>query len=181
LVIREVRTGELSADEVVAIRRLLWAAFPPDHALGGMTEDDWQHALGGTHFLLEDEGGLVGHAAVVERILHVAERPIRTGYVEAVAIQPERQRHGLGTRLMEAVDEHINAGFDLGGLGTGEQPFYERLGWEIWQGPTSVRTPSGLERSADEDGYILVLRTRSSPPLLLTDPISCDWRRGDSW
>ena len=181
MVVREVRTGELSADEVAAIRRLLWSAFPPDHEDGGITEDDWQHALGGTHFLLEDDGGLVGHASVVERVLHVADRPIRTGYVEAVAIQPERQRRGLGTKLMEVVDRHIDDGFDLGALGTGDVPFYERLGWEIWQGPTSVRTASGLERSPDEDGSILVLRTRSSPPLRLTDPISCDWRPGDSW
>ena len=181
MVVREVRTGELSAAEVTAIRRLLWAAFPHDHEDGGMTEDDWQHALGGTHFLLEDDGGIVGHASVVERRLFVGERPIRTGYVEAVAIEPARQRRGLGSRLMEVVDAHIDAGFDLGGLGTGDQPFYERLGWEIWQGPTSVRTASGLERSPDEDGYILVLRTRSSPPLRPTDPISCEWRPGDSW
>src|SRR5689334_6663695 len=100
-----------------------------------MTEDDWQHALGGTHFLLEDDAGLVGHASVVERRLYVADRPIRTGYVEAVAIQPARQRHGFGTSLMEVVDQHIVAGFDLGGLGTGDQPFYERLGWEVWKGP----------------------------------------------
>ena len=82
---------------------------------------------------------------------------------------------------MEVVDQHIDDGFDLGGLGTGDVRFYERLGWEVWQGPTSVRTASGLERSPDEDGSILVLRTRSSPPLRLTDPISCDWRPGDSW
>ena len=181
MVVREVRTGGLSTDEVAAIRRLLWAAFPPEHDDSGITEDDWQHALGGTHFLLEDDDGLVGHASVVERRLHVADRPIRTGYVEAVAIKPERQRRGLGTRLMEVVDQHIDAGFDLGALGTGDQPFYERLGWEIWQGPSSVRTASGLERSPDEDGYILVLRTRSSPPLRLTDPISCELRPGDSW
>ena len=181
MVVREVRTGELSADEVAAIRQLLWAAFPPDHEDGGMTEDDWQHALGGTHFLLEDDGGLVGHASVVERILHIADRPIRTGYVEAVAIEPARQRRGLGTKLMEVVDAHIDAGFDLGALGTGDQPFYERLGWEVWQGRSSVRTASGLEPSPDEDGYILVLRTRSSPPLRLTDPVSCDLRPGDSW
>ena len=180
MVIRELGTGGLTTAEVASIRELLTAAFEGDEH-GGFAEEDWQHALGGTHFLLEDDAGIVGHASVVERRLHVGDRPIRTGYVEAVAVQPDRQRRGLGTRLMEAVDEHIDAGFDLGALGTGSQPFYERLGWEVWQGPSFVRTPTGLERSAEEDGSILVLRTRSSPPLRLTDQISCEWRPGDSW
>jgi hypothetical protein len=39
VVVREVRTGELTADEVAAIRQLLWAAFPPDHDDGGISED----------------------------------------------------------------------------------------------------------------------------------------------
>jgi aminoglycoside 2'-N-acetyltransferase I len=180
MVVREVRTSDLSVADVEAIRDLLTAAFKGDEH-GDFSEEDWQHALGGTHFLLEDGGGLVGHASVVERVLHVAGRPIRTGYVEAVAIDPVRQRQGLGSKLMEVVNTHVEAGFDLGALGTGSQAFYERLGWEIWQGPTYVRTATGLEASPDEDGYILVLRTRSSPPLRLTDPISCDWRPGDSW
>jgi aminoglycoside 2'-N-acetyltransferase I len=181
VVIREVPSADLSAADLVAIRALLWAAFPPDHEDGGITEDDWQHALGGAHFLLEDDGRLVGHASVVERRLHIADRAIRTGYVESVAIDPARQRKGLGFTLMSAVDTHIDASFELGALGTGSRPFYVRLGWEIWRGPSAIRTAKGLEPSPDEDGYILVLRTRSSPPLRLTDPISCEWRPGDSW
>jgi aminoglycoside 2'-N-acetyltransferase I len=177
----EIRaTREPSAADVAAVQELLTAAFARDEH-GGFTWEDWIHAVGGTHFLLGVDGRIVGHASVVERELHVDARPIRTGYVEAVAIEPERQRQGLGSTLMAAVNDHVDAGFDLGALGTGKQPFYERLGWEIWQGPTFVRTANGLERSADEDGYILVRRTPTSPPLRLTDPISCEWRPGDAW
>jgi len=178
--VRELPTDELSAGEVDAIRAILTRAFEGDEH-GGFAEEDWQHALGGTHFLLEDGGRLVGHASVVERELHVAGRPIRTGYVEAVAIEPARQREGLGSALMAAVNAHVDADYELGALGTGSQPFYERLGWEIWQGSTFVRTSTGLEASPDEDGDILVRRNAHSPPLRLTDPISCEWRPGDSW
>jgi aminoglycoside 2'-N-acetyltransferase I len=178
--VRALSTDELSTAEVEAIRALLTRAFEGDE-YGGFAEEDWQHALGGTHFLLEDDGRLVGHASVVERELQVAGRPIRTGYVEAVAIEPERQREGLGSALMAAVNADVDAHYELGALGTGRQPFYERLGWEIWQGQTFVRTSSGLEASPGEDGYILVRRSGHSPPLRLTDPISCEWRPGDSW
>jgi len=117
----------------------------------------------------------------VERELQIDERPVRTGYVEAVATLPGRQGEGHGSAVMTVVNAHIRSGFDLGGLGTGSQGFYERLGWQVWRGPSFVRTDHGLQRSADEDGYIMVLETPSSPELDLNAPISCDWRPGDSW
>jgi RimJ/RimL family protein N-acetyltransferase/predicted N-acetyltransferase YhbS len=178
--IRRTRTDELTARETEAIRDLLFAAFgtEPDEAF---TEDDWQHALGGLHFLLEIGAQIVAHAAVVERELHVDGRPVRTGYVEAVATVPHRQRAGLGSIVMRDVAGFIRRGYELGALGTGSQGFYERLGWLRWQGPTYVRTAEGLRRTAEEDGYILVLPTPASPPLDLTAPISCEWRTGDVW
>jgi aminoglycoside 2'-N-acetyltransferase I len=177
--LRNVATHELEAAEIRAIRELLWLAFPPgDEAF---TEDDWQHALGGRHFVLDRDGKVLAHASVVERELRVAGRPLRTGYVEAVATHPAEQGRGLGTRVLHAVTSYIREGFELGALGTGAHHFYERLGWLRWQGPTSVRTDSGTSRTQDEDGDILVLLTPSSPPLDLTAPISCDWRPGDAW
>jgi aminoglycoside 2'-N-acetyltransferase I len=145
------------------------------------SEDDWQHALGGTHFVLDVESEIVAHAALVERELHVGGRPIRTGYVEAVATAPAHQRKGYGSAVMRPVNELICERFELGALGTGSQAFYEKFGWETWRGPSYARTPRGLQRTADDDGYILILRTATSPPLVLTDPITCEWRPGDVW
>ena len=177
--LRRVPTGDLTPAETRAVRALLWAAFPPGDE--GFTEDDWQHALGGLHFLLELDGRLVAHAAVVERELHVGDRPLRTGYVEAVATHPDRQGRGLGTRLLREVTAYVRQRFELGALGTGRHRFYERLGWRRWQGPTGVRTAAGVRRTPDEDGDVLVLTTPSSPPLDRTGPISCEWRHGDVW
>jgi aminoglycoside 2'-N-acetyltransferase I len=178
--IRRLRTDELDPALERDIRGLLAAAFA-GHEDGDFTEDDWRHSIGGVHVILELDGAVAGHASIVERVLDIAGRPVRTGYVEAVAIDPRHQRQGLGTRLMREVNAWVAGGFDLGALGTGSHGFYEPLGWQTWQGPTSVRTPHGPEPSPDEDGYILVLQTPSSPPLRLSDPISCDWRAGDSW
>jgi aminoglycoside 2'-N-acetyltransferase I len=177
--VRRTSTGDLTSAEVSALRALLWAAFPPGEE--GFTEDDWEHALGGMHFLLEVEGAITAHASVVERELHVSGRPRRAGYVEAVATAPTSQGQGLGTVVMRDVNAYIRDAFEMGALGTGLHGFYERLGWETWRGPTSVRTDRGEQRTPDEDGYILVLRTPNSPPLDLAAPISCDWRPGDVW
>jgi aminoglycoside 2'-N-acetyltransferase I len=173
------RSDELTANEISGIRDLLWAAFPAGEER--FTEDDWQHALGGQHFVLELEGTIVSHAAVVERELHVGDRPIRTGYVEAVATAPDRQGQGLGSAVMREATAHIQTTFDLGALGTGKHGFYERLGWKTWQGPTFVRTADGPRRTPDEDGYLMVLTTLTSPPIDLGANISCDWRPGDVW
>ncbi len=176
----ELPTGQLTPAQVGELRALLAAAFAPDEH-GGFRDDDWQHALGGRHFLLAVGGAIVSHASVVERELHLAGHPLRTGYVEAVATLPGHERRGYGTAVMRAANAHIAAGFELGALGTSSHGFYERLGWRTWRGPTFVRTEHGLERSAAEDSYIMVLATPSSPALDLDAPISCEWRPGDSW
>jgi aminoglycoside 2'-N-acetyltransferase I len=174
-----VPTGALTAAAKSAIRTLLWAAFDdPDDA---MTEDDWQHALGGVHFVAEADGEIVAYASVSERALEVDGRPVRSGYVEAVATAVGHQGRGIGSQVMREVNAYIRDRFELGALGTGRHRFYERLGWLTWKGPTSVRTADGPRRAPDEDGYILVLPTPTSPELNLAAPISCDQRPGDSW
>ena len=164
----------------MAVRALLFAAFEGDEH-GGFTEDDWQHSVGGTHFIAEDGGRIVAHASVVDRDIRADGRPLRTGYVEAVATDPRNQRRGIGTALMKQVNQHLATAYELGVLGTGSQPFYERLGWFIWRGPSFVRTNDGDEPTPDEDGYIMAFLTPTTPELNLDGPISCEWRPGDVW
>lgn len=177
--VRSLATGELTAEEIVRLRDLLWAAFPGGEE--AFTEDDWQHGLGGRHFLMQRDGLIVSHASVVERQLHIGEVPLRTGYVESVATDPQRQRQGLGTTVMRAATAYITSTFELGALGTGEHAFYERLGWETWRGPAYVRTQHGPKRTPDEEGFIMILRTSRTPTLDDAAAISCDWRPGDVW
>jgi aminoglycoside 2'-N-acetyltransferase I len=178
--VRRARTKELSTVELAAIRAIMDAAFADDEH-GGFEEDDWDHARGGIHFVAEVAGEIVGHASVVERELHVGGMPLRTGYVEAVATEPARQRTGIGSAVMHEVNGHVRDTYEFGALGTGSHGFYERLGWVTWRGPSWVRTADGERRTSDDDGYIMVLRTPSSPPLDLDAPISCAWRPGDAW
>jgi aminoglycoside 2'-N-acetyltransferase I len=179
--LRLVASDELTAADDVRLHSLMLDAFKDDE-LGGFTEEDWQHALGGTHFLLESDGVIVCHASVVTRDLHVGGVPLKTAYVEAVATEPSRQRHGLGSRVMRAVGDFIDAGdWQLAALGTGSQAFYERLGWRIWPGRSFVRTDDGHVATPDEAGYIMVRLTAHSPAIDWSSPISCEWRPGDVW
>ena len=180
LCVRRVTTEELTARQIDAIRQLLVRAFGPDEE-ERFTDDDWQHAIGGTHFVIDIDRDPVAHASVVERELHIDGRPLRTGYVEAVATAPGRQGTGLGSTVMRDVGSYIRERFELGALATGSHRFYKRLGWETWRGPSFVRTAEGTRRTPGDDGYILVLRTPASPAIDLGAPISCDLRPGDVW
>ena len=178
--LRRLATSALTPVEIGAIRAILDDAFGPDEE-DRFTEDDWDHAVGGVHFVLDLDGAIVAHASVVERTLAIDDRPVRAGYVEAVAVAPGHQGAGFGSLLMSDVTSWVAERFDLGALGTDRHHFYGRLGWQTWRGPSAVRAPDGMRRTPDEDGYIMVLATPTSPLFRLTDPISCDWRPGDVW
>ena len=179
--VRRLGTDELSPAELAEIRALMDVAFGDDPE-EAFTDDDWAHALGGLHVLVEVDGRIVAHAALVEREIRVGGRALRTGYVEAVATAPERQGEGFGSRAMAVIGAEIQARFELGVLGTGAFHFYERLGWRRWRGPSQVRLPDGaLERSPEDDGFLMVLETPRSGGLDDRAPIECDWRPGDAW
>ena len=177
--IRRVATAKLSDAETSAIRALLRAAFEDDGE--GFTDDDWEHAAGGTHFLLEQAGAVLAYASVVWRELQADGHSLRTGYVEAVAARPDVQSRGHGTTVVRAVNEHIRSTYELGALSTGSPGFYARLGWELWLGSTAVRTQRGLLPTPDDDGGIMVLPTPATPRLDRHATISCEWRSGDVW
>ena len=178
--LRRVRTPDLTPADVDAIRELLLVAFGPDPE-ERFTDDDWHHAIGGVHFVLDFNDEVIAHASVVERELHLGDHPLRTGYVEAVATAPDRQGAGFGSLVMADATAYIRDRYELGALGTGRHRFYERLGWLTWIGPSFVRTATGTDPTPDDDGYIMVLRTPGSPILELTESIVCDWRTGDVW
>lgn len=169
-------TLEANPDDLDAIRTLMDRAFD-----GDFTEDDWDHSVGGWHVVALDGQVIVSHASVVRRTLDVDDASFDTGYVEAVATQPDRQGLGFGTAVMRTVAELIGTRHQLGALSTGEHHFYERLGWERWQGPTFVRSGDGVIRTPDEDDAIMVIRLGPSADVDLRSQIVCEARTGDDW
>jgi len=172
-------TSVVSTIDLVALRAMFDAAWAGKD--GEFSDDDWASATGGTHFLLEIDGAIVSHASVVERELQTGGHRLRTGYVEAVATRPEHQGRGHATEVMRAVAAFIDERYELGALDTGSSSFYESLGWELWRGPTSVRTERGTIDTPEEDGLVMIRRTPTMPALDLGASISCDWRPGDVW
>jgi aminoglycoside 2'-N-acetyltransferase I len=173
--VRVAHTADLDAATLTAIRALLVTAFEGDFG-----DDDWAHSLGGMHATAWEGTELVGHASVVQRCFLHNGAALRTGYVEAVAVHPDRRRSGIGALVMSPVERIIRAAYDLGALASSEMavPFYQARGWQLWRGPSSVLTVDGRTPTPDEDGGIYVLPVA---PVDLTAGLTCDWRDGDVW
>jgi aminoglycoside 2'-N-acetyltransferase I len=174
--IRTAHTADLDAQTLAAARALLDEVFE-----GDMSDQDWEHALGGIHALAWERGELIGHASVIQRrVLHDG-CALRTGYVEGVGVHAEHRRCGHGGALMAALERVIRGGYDLGALGATDEAvaLYTGRGWRRWEGPTSALTPSGIVRTEDADGAVYVLEL--SVPLDLEGELTCDWRDGDVW
>jgi aminoglycoside 2'-N-acetyltransferase I len=164
---------ELAPSDKQQIVRLCSEAFDED--FGNM----FRLLPGSTHVLVRVEGDLASHACWVTRWLQPEGlRALRTAYVEAVATDPSHQGKGLGSFVMMRLAEKIG-GYELGALSPARVSFYERLGWEMWRGPTAIRTRGGLLPTAGEE--VMVLRTPRTPALDASTLITAEWRKGELW
>ncbi|MGW1074918.1 GNAT family N-acetyltransferase [Streptomyces sp. NPDC002537] len=174
--VHTAHTSELGETRLSAIRSLLDDAFG-----GGFSDDDWDHSVGGMHALVHEDGELIGHGSLVQRRLLHGGRALRAGYVEAVAVRADRRRRGVASAVMEALERILRDGcYELGALGAADEavPLYVGRGWRLWRGPSSVLAPTGIERTAEEDGCIYVL---PHVDVDLDGELVCDWRPGDVW
>ena len=178
-----VPTAALGDAERAGLRELLDVAFD-----GEFADEDWDHALGGLHFIVSaedgsEDGAPVAHAAVVQRRLIAGGRSVRCGYVEAVAVHPGQRRQGLAAAVMAEAERAIDRSFALGALSASDEGrgLYVARGWLPWRGPTAVLAPSGMTRTPEDDGSTFV---RFVPGSGRPDPggtLVCDWRDGDVW
>lgn len=134
-------------------------------ALGEDGASLFEYLSASTHVLARDGSKLVGHACWSTRWLQpTGGQPLRTAWVDAVVVDPFVQGRGIGTEVMLRVTGSILE-YDLGGLGTERALFYERVGWEVWQGPTE-----GV--LYDPNDSLLILRTPRTPALDLMAKIT---------
>jgi aminoglycoside 2'-N-acetyltransferase I len=166
-------TAEMTGEELDAVRGLM------DGAFGDFTDHDWGHTLGGQHALVVEDGVAIAHGALVMRRLLHGGRSLRTGYVEGVAVRPDRRRRGHADKVMTAL-ESLAPAYDVLALSSTEAglALYESRGWQVWRGPTSVLAPGGVEPTPDDDGSVYVL---GGDGLDLDGGLACDWRDGDVW
>jgi aminoglycoside 2'-N-acetyltransferase I len=176
---RLVHTSDLDGDTSRNARNLLVTAHD-----GVFTDTDWEHTLGGMHALIVHRGALVAHGAVIQRRLLHHGFALRCGYLEGVAVQEEWRGQGLGHAVMDALEQVVRGGYQLGALrasggSAAGARLYRPRGWLHWRGPTSVLAPTGLIRTPGDDGGIFTLPV--TVELDAGADLVCDWRDGNVW
>jgi aminoglycoside 2'-N-acetyltransferase I len=173
---RLVHTADLKSDARQRAYEMVNDAFA-----GEFTDTDWDHALGGMHALIWNRGAIIAHGAVVQRRLLYRGAALRCGYVEAVAVREDWRRQGLAIAILDACEQVIRGGYQLGALSSSDRGrrLYTLRGWLPWRGPTSVLAPSGPTRTPDDDSSVFVLPVGIN--LDETAALTCDWRDGDVW
>jgi aminoglycoside 2'-N-acetyltransferase I len=173
--LRTAHTADLGTGLVSAVRDLMDAVFD------GVSDDTFDNALGGVHALILEDGELIAHGSVVQRRMLYGGRPLRTGYVEGVAVRADRRRQGHGAMVMAELERVIRSAYHLGALGASPDGsrLYAARGWQLWQGPSSALTPGGIVRTAHHDGaiYVLPVSERLDP----TAELTCDYRPAALW
>lgn len=132
-----------------------------------------------THILGYYKQTLVTHAMWVDRLLQTGkDLPMHTAYIEMVATEKAYRNRGFATLVMKCVADEIRD-FDLGALSPFSVAYYERLGWQLWEGPLFVRTDSGVIHTPQEE--VMIFRLPQTPKLDLNQALSAEWREGELW
>ncbi len=177
---------ELSAIDKQSIQDLCTRAYGED------VWCDYEYLNAAFHVVGRDEGVIVAHALWVNRSLSVNGcTPLMTAYVEYVATEPSFQGLGLASQLLRFLVDYIQKNdvvraelqqeqsYELAALAPEDSGFYERLGWELWQGDLYIRENGQLISTPDDD--VMIYRLTTTPTISVTDDLSAEWREGELW
>ena len=133
----EVRAeGDLTEEEC---ERLNWPWDAP--------ERDFEWSAPDWRVLVWVEGRVVSQAAILERVGRVAGQPVKLGGVGGVIALPEWRGRGLTGAAMRRAAEFMcrELGVEFGLLVCEEDvvAFYERLGWQVVEGPLTFDQSGG--------------------------------------
>jgi predicted N-acetyltransferase YhbS len=117
--------------------------------------------------VLDGDGAIVGHVAIVVRNATWDGRAIKVGGLGGVATREDWRRRGVARRAMATALQEIKqahkADFGLLFCEPRHAPLYEKLGWRSFAGDVFVMQPQGRARFGVTDPYVfdLALAPRS--------------------
>jgi GNAT superfamily N-acetyltransferase len=160
IVVTILTTEELTAAQRSAVIDLCIAAHETEEFRKLFTHIP----SGGRHFLAHRGTELVSHAVVTTRwVQPEGQHELKTAYVDAVSTLPAYQHLGYASTVMRRLAAEIDD-YEIACLQTDRAGFYERLGWQVWQGPLAGRGEHGLIPTPEQRG-VMVLRLPPTPPL----------------
>lgn len=155
MTLRVIPESEMEPATDRSIRDGLCACFPPDVAVFSKTRA-WHGSAPLFSVVVEDDGAVVAHAGVVDRVVKVGEELLRVAGIQNVFVLPAGRGRGLCDRVMEAaMEEAARRGFDAGLLFCVPdlEKVYRRVGWRLLATREAVRV--------DDDGREIPLPAKN--------------------
>jgi predicted N-acetyltransferase YhbS len=151
------------------IRNFLALCFPKDADAFALSRG-WHGSMPVFSVLLEDEGELIAHASVVDRVVSAGNDNVRVAGVQNVCVRPDRRGGGLVDRVMlAATEEARQRGFDGGLLFCVSAlcPIYCRTGWQQLARRTLIRRDQAGQESpvqTTDEAMYFPLKRPAFPP-----------------
>ncbi len=136
-------------------------------AIFGEEEAKYEWAPQHWHVLVHCGGELACHAGITEHKALAGGVTVKVGGIGGVVTPPQWRGRGLGGRAMrtaaEFVHHELRADFGLLLCSQGLVAYYEKLGWQLVQGPVEFDQPSG-KVVWEEETMVLPCRRKEWPP-----------------
>jgi GNAT superfamily N-acetyltransferase len=136
-----LKESDVSPELDAAIREILCICFPYEKQIFSGTRA-WHGIKPSFVILLQKAGNIIAYLAVVDRIIKVAEEPVRVAGIHGVCVLPEYRGRRLSAKLLRAaMDKSDRLGFDLGLLFTGSDliKHYASCGWKLLANKPIIR------------------------------------------
>ncbi len=151
----DIRIRAERPDDREAVYDINAAAFPTETEARLV---DHMRALGGptVSLVAEDDDGVLGHALFTAVTVNAGERDADAGLMALgpLAVRPERQRDGIGGRLVQSGVEACKAAGAAAVFVLGPAEFYPRFGFE----PAQDRGFFFRNRQFDPHFFVLPLK-----------------------
>jgi GNAT superfamily N-acetyltransferase len=141
------RVTDLTAGAQAALRALSRAVYPPDEV------GDWpgrRIAWASPEWgvlVHDDDGALVSYTGIVVREAALDGAPVLVGGIGSVKTHPAARGRGLASVGLDRAERFLvderGVAFSLLVCQDHLVPFYERLGWHVFEGTLLVEQPSG--------------------------------------
>lgn len=159
---RIIDEADMPEDIDAEIRRRLCTVFPHDVLVYTRTRA-WHDSHPAFSVVLENDGNVLAHAAVVDRTVEIGGLPLRSAGVQNVFVAPEERGKALSDAVVgRAMDEARRRDFDIGLLfcKTTLEKLYAGMGWLGVGERRIVRVEAGGELPLPENNRAMYLPLR---------------------
>jgi len=99
------------------------------------------------YILAFNNSELIGRVGIIDRLVLVADKQIRVGGISGVITKKEWRNNGVGntlvTEAVKVIKDKLNASFGLLLCRQEVSGFYDKLGWNVNNFPTTFDQPEG--------------------------------------